>query len=195
MSTSLTPIQQPESATPEVNLARSGNHLATRVAAVIALVLGAAIFGFFYAWVCSTMWGLDAADPRVAIAAMQEMNASVRNPVFFLSFFVTPVAWGVTALLAWQATLRRAAVLFAIAGLVYLFGALLLTAFINVPMNEALGQTPVPTDVAAAEQVWNTYSSTWQSWNITRTFTSGISFVIGVLGFGEVMRHSAAKVG
>ena len=38
------------------------------------------------------MWGLDAADPRVAIPAMQEMNASVRNAVFFSAFFLTPFA-------------------------------------------------------------------------------------------------------
>ena len=35
-----------------------------------SVLFAGAIFGFFYAWVCSTMWGLDAADPRVAIAAL-----------------------------------------------------------------------------------------------------------------------------
>jgi uncharacterized membrane protein len=64
---------------------------------LVALVLTGAIFGFFYAWVCSTMWGLDDADPRVAIAAMQAMNASVRNAVFFPAFFLTPVALCVAA--------------------------------------------------------------------------------------------------
>lgn len=59
---------------------------------LIATLLSGAIFGFFYAWVCSTMWGLDAADPRVAISAMQAMNASVRNIVFAPAFFGTPVA-------------------------------------------------------------------------------------------------------
>ncbi len=49
--------------------------------AITSITLSGAIFGFFYAWVCSTMWGLDQADPRVAIASMQAMNASVRNAV------------------------------------------------------------------------------------------------------------------
>ena len=61
-----------------------------RIAALTSLLFLGAIFGFFYAWVCSTMWGLDAADPRVAISAMQAMNASVRNAVFFPAFFLTP---------------------------------------------------------------------------------------------------------
>ena len=65
------------------------------ITAWVGVLFAGAIFGFFYAWVCSTMWGLDEADPRVAIAAMQAMNASVRNAVFFPAFFLTPVVLGV----------------------------------------------------------------------------------------------------
>ncbi|CAH2407557.1 hypothetical protein MES5069_60169 [Mesorhizobium escarrei] len=36
---------------------------------VTSIVFCGAIFGFFYAWVCSTMWGLDQTDPRVTIVA------------------------------------------------------------------------------------------------------------------------------
>ena len=43
------------------------------LSSLLSLLLCGAIFGFFYAWVCSTMWGLDSADPAVAIAAMQAM--------------------------------------------------------------------------------------------------------------------------
>ena len=74
-----------------------------------ALLLTAALFGFFYAWVCSTMWGLDAADPRVAMAAMQAMNASVRNAVFAPSFFGAAPVLALTALVAWGAGARGTA--------------------------------------------------------------------------------------
>ena len=42
--------------------------------ASLALLLAGAIFGFFYAWVCSTMWGLDSAHPVAAITAMQAVT-------------------------------------------------------------------------------------------------------------------------
>ncbi len=32
--------------------------------AILALLFSGAIFGFFYAWVCSIMWGLDAPIPK-----------------------------------------------------------------------------------------------------------------------------------
>ena len=81
------PPPLPERAPPPA--APKGPSLAARLAenwmiwvGGLALGLSAAIFGFFYAWVCSTMWGLDQTDPVVAITAMQAMNASVRNAVF-----------------------------------------------------------------------------------------------------------------
>lgn len=186
------PIAFQPDQTPSHSEALRATAYPARVAAVVALVLGAAIFGFFYAWVCSTTWGLDLADPRVAIEAMQEMNASVRNPVFFVSFFLTPAAWGIAALLAWQGGLKRAGLLLALAGAIYLFCGLLLTATINVPLNEELGRTAIPADLDEARQIWTTYSQTWQGWNLTRTIASGISFVVGVLGFGELMRRIPA---
>lgn len=67
---------------------------------MLSLLSIGAIFGFFYAWVCSTMWGLDSNDPRASITAMQAMNGSVRNPVFFLAFFLTPVILMLTAFIA-----------------------------------------------------------------------------------------------
>jgi uncharacterized membrane protein len=76
-------------------------HLLVPMSMLSLLGIGA-IFVFFYAWVCSTMWGLDATDPHVAIAAMQAMNASVRNAVFFPAFFLTPILLGLTAAIAWS---------------------------------------------------------------------------------------------
>ena len=146
-----------------------------------SLLLGAAIFGFFYAWVCSTMWGLDAADPRVAIAAMQAMNASVRNIVFFPPFFLTPLAMAITAALLARRQ-RGPAIAFAVGALIYLLGGLILTITINVPMNEALALTAVPNDAGAATDIWRAYSERWRFWNQTRTLASGLAFLAAAFG-------------
>ncbi|MFK7753848.1 MAG: DUF1772 domain-containing protein [Sedimentitalea sp.] len=146
--------------------------------ALTSLVFAGAIFGFFYAWVCSTMWGLDAADPRVAIAAMQAMNASVRNAVFAPAFFATPLVLLGTAAVMLFAQRRRSALFFAVAGGVYLVGGAVLTMAINVPMNEALAGVQVPDDIAAAHAIWQDYSGRWQFWNQVRTVFSGAALVL-----------------
>ena len=149
---------------------------------VWSLLLSAAIFGFFYAWICSTMWGLDAADPRVAIAAMQAMNASVRNAVFAPAFFGTPVVLAVTAVVVLTQKQRAAALAFAVAAVIYVGCCLLVTLNVNVPMNEALGQLAVPASREEAEAIWNNYSAPWQFWNQLRTLAAGASFLAAVFG-------------
>ena len=151
-----------------------------------SLLLGAAIFGFFYAWVCSTMWGLDAADPRVAIAAMQAMNASVRNAAFAPAFFGTAPAFLLTALVTRKN--HRAAWLFLAAGLIYGLAAMGLTMAINVPMNETLAATAIPADPAQAAEIWQAYSQPWQMWNQIRTATSGAAFLAGLAGLIALSR-------
>jgi uncharacterized membrane protein len=146
--------------------------------ALISLLLAGAIFGFFYAWICSTMWGLDAADPKVAIAAMQAMNGSVRNAVFAPAFFGTPVILILTSVVAWRNARSRAAVAFLVAGVIYFFGGLIATMMVNVPMNEALALVAIPDDPTKAAQIWGDYSAKWQVWNIARTVASGISLAL-----------------
>ncbi|MCV3209455.1 DUF1772 domain-containing protein [Mesorhizobium sp. YC-39] len=160
---------------------------------VTSIVFCGAIFGFFYAWVCSTMWGLDQADPRTAIKAMQAMNASVRNAVFFPAFFLTPVVLGVTAGFMRFNGHKPPAFWFAAAGAVYLAFGLILTLTVNVPMNEALAATVIPNDAEAARKVWQDYSGRWQFWNHVRTIASGIALALAGYGLVGLQWYGAFK--
>lgn len=152
-----------------------------RIAALLSLLFSGAIFGFFYAWVCSTMWGLDQAAPQVAIAAMQAMNASVRNIVFAPAFFGTPFVLLATAGLAWWGAQRPAALCFAAAAAVYFAFGLLLTMTVNVPMNEALAEVVLPLEPEKATEIWQSYSTRWQFWNQMRTIASGVTLLLAGL--------------
>lgn len=160
------------------------------VMSIASILLSGAIFGFFYAWVCSTMWGLDAADPRIAIAAMQAMNASVRNVVFAPAFFFTPVIVALTGIVAFLHQRRQAAAWFLTAAAVYLGFGLLLTMSVNVPMNEALALEAVPADIDAARQMWQAYSHPWQVWNVVRTIASGTTLAFCAIGLLALALHS-----
>ena len=165
--------------------------------AFAAVILNAAIFGFFYAWICSTMWGLDNGDPKVAIAAMQVMNTSVRNIVFAPAFFATPFVLLLVGGLAFKLAYKDVAMLFGAAGLLYLVGGMLLTMFINVPMNNALGLVSIPESANQAKEIWVAYSGKWQFWNQARTFVSGLALLlacIGLLQLGKQSGKNAASV-
>ena len=160
--------------------------------AIVALLHSGAMFGFFYAWVCSTMWGLDAADPNVAISAMQAMNASVRNPVFAQTFFGAALLLLAAALAAWDGKERRAALFFGSGGLVYVLGAMVPTMAASVPLNETLAMVETPVGNARAQVVWRDYSVPWQLWNALRAVAAGIALLLaglGVLSLGRLARR------
>lgn len=149
-----------------------------RVPLFLSLLFSAAIFGFFYAWVCSTMWGLDQTPPEVAIQAMNAMNRSVRNAVFAPAFFGTPLVLAVTAAWGWATGRRAAAMRLVAAVLVYLLGAFVPTVMINVPMNQALMLTDLSQPTQVLSEIWTAYSSTWQISNIARTVASGVALLL-----------------
>lgn len=93
------------------------------------------------------MWGLDTLDANSAIAPMNAMNISVRNGVFMPAFLGTPVVLLITALVAFLLKQRKVAVLLGFSGVIYIAGAFIPTASINVPMNIALEvySEPFPT--------------------------------------------------
>lgn len=154
-----------------------------------SIIFTGAIFGFFYAWVCSTMWGLDAADPRVAIEAMQAMNESVRNAVFFPAFFLTPIVLGAAGAMLHAAGRRPASRWFGAAAVVYLLGGLVLTMTVNVPMNEDLAGLLVPSSRRAAEAIWSHYSSRWQLFNTLRMVASGLALTLASIGLRHAGRN------
>ncbi len=154
----------------------------TAVFAITSCTFFAAIFGFFYAWSVSTLWGLDTIDPNTAIDAMNAMNISVRNLAFMPSFFGTVPLGLLVAVLLFLTGNRIPSLYFVAASAIFLFGAFFPTTFINVPMNEVLKQVETPLDFESATKVWQTYSADWKFWNATRTYVAGVAFVLSVVG-------------
>ena len=128
------------------------------------------------------MWGLDAADPRIAMAAMQAMNASVRNMAFAPAFFGTPFVLAIAGLFCFLAGHRRAGLAFVAAALVYVFVGMMLTYSINVPMNLQLAGLEIPENRGEAGILWQTYSEPWQVWNQIRTVFSGVALLLAGIG-------------
>ena len=159
---------------------------AAKIFAIISIISTGAIFGFFYAYYCSVMWGLDASSPRSAIHAMQNINQSVRNPVFFPTFFLTPAFILITAMLSYFVS--RSGWWFVAGAITYIAGGAILTNMTNVPLNAWLAEIKTPQNMEAAKEIWRQYSANWQGRNLTRMIASGLTLVfisIGVMNLGK----------
>lgn len=159
--------------------------------ALLSLLFSGLIAGFFYAWVCSTMWGLDTLPPDIAIQAMNAMNISVRNAVFFPAFFLTPVVLAATGIIAILLHARIAGIAFLTAATIYFAGAFVPTVLVNVPMNTALEIIDIPENIDAAREIWTSYSDRWQFWNQFRTVASACALLLA--GWGLMKLPAAAN--
>lgn len=148
-----------------------------------ALVGCGLMAGLFFVFSVSVMRALAQLPPEQGMAAMQAINVSIVNPVFLVVFLGTPVAC------AWvlvSAVIQRHApgAWYLIGGSVcYLVGALLVTALVNVPMNNALAAAN-PTNPDSA-RLWATYLTNWTIWNHVRTVASLVATILLSLAFSR----------
>jgi uncharacterized membrane protein len=150
---------------------------------VRALMLGGAtlttglVAGVFYAYSVSVNLGL-AAQPDVSyVATMQEINERIQNPLFFASFFGAAL-FPLPALVVHLPRLRSGRFqLILLACLLYIGGGFLLTAFVNVPMNDQLAAVDPDAPARVFSEARDAYEGPWDFWNGVRAVFSTLSFV------------------
>lgn len=165
-------------------------HLLDRCLLTLSTLAVALAAGFFYAYACSVLHGLAVLDGRAAIAAMQAINATVRNPVFAFAFFgalVFPAT--LLALRAARAKLGRAEAWLAAAVALYGLAGFALTLLANVPLNQWLATVPLDGSADLAE-VRNRYFLPWDAWNRARTVASSTAVLCLALVWFEDGRRA-----
>lgn len=140
-----------------------------RLILILTLVaaLGSGLMaGLFFAFSTSVMAALGRLPPPQGIVAMQSINVTILNPVFFIVFFGTALVCLVLAYVAASASSGSAASLLLVGCVLYLAGNILVTMMFNVPLNNALAA--VAPDSAAGATLWTRYLSVWTAWNHAR---------------------------
>jgi uncharacterized membrane protein len=137
------------------------------VAATVATGLQA---GTYYTWASGVMPGLARTDDRTFVAAMQQMNVAIVNPVFMLTFLGAPLLAG-AALATGSSTARP----WLIAGLALAVSTVVITGALNVPLNNALEAAGSVDRIADLAAVRADFEDSWVRWNIARTVTSTVA--------------------
>jgi uncharacterized membrane protein len=136
------------------------------------------VAGVFYAYAVSVNLGLAAQPDASYVATMQAINARIQNPIFFASFFGA-VLFLLATLAAHVPRPRSGRFrLVALACALYIVGGFLLTAFVNVPMNEELARVAEgasPDELAGARAA---YEGPWNFWNGVRTVFTSMAFLV-----------------
>jgi uncharacterized membrane protein len=137
----------------------------------LAAALGAGLVaGIFFAFSAFIMAALKRLPSEGGISAMQSINVTVLNPVFFFVFFGTAVAALVLAIAAFAGWSPSRSPYLLAGALLYLAGTILVTMVFNVPLNNKLAAASAKSTEGAS--VWNTYLSAWTAWNHVRTIAA-----------------------
>ncbi|MGW0802667.1 anthrone oxygenase family protein [Nonomuraea sp. NPDC002799] len=139
------------------------------IAAILALVLNGLMAGVYFAFSTAITPAFDAIDQDQAATAFRSVNRKILNPAFLATFTLSPalsLVAGVLLLLTGASTPG----ILAIAAAVLVFaGSILVTARVNVPMNNALD---------AGDLEWTAFSPRWTRWNTLRGWACVLAVVL-----------------
>ena len=139
--------------------------------------------GLFYTFSFCVMHALNRQSPAQAAGAMQAINETIINPIFFVLFFGTGIVCAISiaaSIMFWE--IPEAGYLLS-GGIVYLIGSVLVTFRFNIPMNNTLASYKANEEKGAA--YWPTYFQQWTAWNHIRFVSSLTSATVFVLAIGQ----------
>lgn len=138
---------------------------------LVAATVGAGLIGgLFFAFSTFIMSAFDRLPAAGAIAAMQSINVTILNPVFFTAFFGTAVVAIILVVVVALDAAGPEAVLVVIGAAAYILGSIGVTMMFNVPLNNVLARAPV--HGGDPEDDWRQYRKPWTAWNHVRTAAS-----------------------
>jgi uncharacterized membrane protein len=147
-------------------------------------LLGATTFvglmaGLFYSYSCSVTIGLSKLPDEQYIAAMQSINRSIQNPVFFISFFGALILPPLTTYLNYPYISSNCFWLLLSAAILYLGGSFLVTVIGNIPLNntlESFNLSGASKEAISLQRL--SFEPKWNALNIVRTISSITSFIL-----------------
>ena len=146
-----------------------------RGAALMAATLtGALQAGLYYAFSCAVLPGLDRGDPRPPVAATPPLNVAITHPFFLAPFLGAPLLAALAAVLGLGAA-SRSVLLWATVGAVLTMATFVITAALNVPLNDALDAAGDPTRIVDPAAVAAAFAPVWERWNTVRAVSSTVS--------------------
>lgn len=131
--------------------------------------------GLFAAFAYSVMPGLHRSDDHTFVTAMQRINQAILNGWFMTCFLGALVALGLAAVTQWTDGDREVFAYVVAASVLYLT-MFVITAAVNVPLNNELADVGSPDRIADLAAVRARFESRWVTWNIVRAVTSTGAF-------------------
>jgi uncharacterized membrane protein len=151
------------------------------IATVLLILLTGLSAGLCFTWSNAITPGIEKLNDFGYLSAFQQMNRSIINPLFIIVFF-GPFFLGLVSIYLFKNESSSIIWLLMMSVAFYFFGALLVTMFGNVPLNNLLEKT----DLSKAsfddlKFLRSQFENKWNRLHLIRTISSVISFLLVML--------------
>lgn len=150
---------------------------------VCATITTGLIAGLFFGYQVSIIPAFKSLSSEEYIAAMQAINVTIQQDVFFECAFLGSAIFLLAALILLRSKIGSLQyTLLILATILYLIGVLGITIGANVPLNDMLALFPLQS--SAPQQVVSTraaFENQWNAWHLIRTIASVCSLILLVL--------------
>ena len=136
--------------------------------------------GLFYAWQVSVIPGTRKVVDLTYLESMQSINRAILNPAFFLIFIGSPLALAISTIQQFHSGMGFWLLL--AAAVTYVLGTFGVTAFGNVPLNDALDALEIA-ELGELEigRFRKAYEQKWNRLHLIRTVFAALSFLLSLL--------------
>jgi uncharacterized membrane protein len=144
---------------------------------VLAALGSGLMAGLLFAFSNFVMKALTRLPSEQGMAAMQQINVAIINPVFLLLFLGTAVLCAVLTVYAVLQQQSITTVWLLVGCGFYLVGTVGVTMAFNVPLNNVLAGSKAA--ISVAPDVWPSFVKAWVRWNHVRallSFAAEVSF-------------------
>ncbi len=150
--------------------------LVENITVAVATIVFGIMAGFFWTYTFNINLAMLEVDGSTYATVQSLFNQNVRHFMFFIFFFGGGV-FSVLALIANRKQWKTVSfALMAVANLTYIFGIIVFTRQVNLPLNyytESWNPQNLPTD-------WMVVREQWNNANAFRVGTSGLAFLLSV---------------
>lgn len=146
---------------------------------VISILLTGLSAGLFYAWQVSVIPGTKKISDQTYVEVMQNINREILNPWFFTIFFGSMIVMIISSGLEFRSGISPMFWLTVIATVLYSFGTFGVTAFGNVPLNNALEAIDFSgMSLEKINEIRLKYETDWNKLHLIRTAFSVLAMVL-----------------
>lgn len=153
----------------------------------LAILMFGIMAGFFWTYTFNVNLATAQLDGATYARVQSLFNVNVRHAMFFSFFFGSALAAVAALVFNYKHNRQPSFWLLAAAAVIYIFGIILFTKFVNLPLNyytESWNPQQLPND-------WASVRTRWNEANAWRVLAAGLSFVLSLSAL--VMRSTTNK--